>query len=167
MFNPQIPLTTTTKSGQTTLYILFAIGMFLSICKFSILQLALNEILTNILLLCSAICLNYCILVFYIILLIFNTLTIFQIIGIQFQKSIFLNANFFEGGNPEIFIFVIILFTFFFNLISVWICYSVYKKFKTVFVKGPASRDLSVPMTDVRNGSENFTPFKGDGVKIG
>lgn len=99
-------------------------------------------------------------------MLIFNTMTIFQIIGIQFQKSFFLGSDFFEGGNPQIFVFVIICITFFFNFVSMVMCFFVYKTFKVMFLKGGVQDDVSVPMTETNN-KDDFTPFKGEGVKIG
>ena len=173
MFSPQITPTDDLKKSQMYLYIIFGIGLFLAFSKFvGAPSIALNELLQNGLLLCGSMCLNYCMVVFYVILALFNTLMICQIIGIQIQQYVILGANKLSTGNSkDIFLYTIFSITIVFNIISVIVCYYAYIKFKKGFNSQRAGgNNLSTPLQKSqakKNEKKDFEAFKGDGIKIG
>ena len=70
------------------LFVIFFIGTGLAISKFffkATIPIGINEMFEHLLLLFGILCTNYCILVFYIILLIFNSVFILRLVGIQIQ----------------------------------------------------------------------------------
>ena len=182
MFTPQIEKTPEIKKKQITLLIIFTIGIILLLCKINYLSIALNELFQNLLLLCGTLCLNYCLIVFYIILVFFNSLMIFQIIGIEIQKSIILGNI--SLDKSQIFGFSIFILTLIFNIVSVVICFFTYKKFKSESFKKKGNNNY-LPLNDLNNikdklnitgkneenNKENekngFVAFKGEGLKIG
>ena len=177
MFSPQIPKTEEIKKLQINLYIFFIIGIILTFCKINYLSIALNELFQNLLLLFSAICLNYCFLVFFIILVFFNSLMIFQIIAISIQKTLILKIQFFNEKN-QIFNFTVLIITLIFNIIVIVFCFFVYKKFKIEAKKNNKGNNSSYkPLEDIKekfseikneeNKKKGFEAFKGEGIKIG
>lgn len=169
MFTPQIQTTPDLKTSQIHLYTLFTIGLFLALSKLlGAPSIALNEILQSSLLLCGALCLNYCLVVFFVILSLFNTLMISQIIGIQIQQYFILGANKLSGNNgKDIFLYTIFVVTIFFNFVAVIVSFFAYKKFKKAVFNGGNGLTAHLDKGEGNGGKKDFEAFKGEGVKIG
>ena len=178
MITPQIQETPDIKKMQKTLIILFSIDMILIICKLEYPQIAFNELLQNLLLICGTMSLNFCLIVFYVIFLFFNSLMILQIVGIAIQKALVFD-NQPDMQKSEIFFFIILILTIIFNLIASFYCFKAYKKLKKAFFDRSSNNTNYIPLIDKisANNTTNQNPsvpkkkefkaFQGDGIKIG
>ena len=141
MFQPQIPLTDQTKILQKKLYTLIFIGITLAFLKFftipAISSLAFSEIINYSILICSAICLNYCLLVFFVIFQLFTFLSILLILGIEIQEQIVLGkSDFLNFSSKSIFSLFVVFVTIFFYVYLFFECLKIYRVFKKMFLGG-------------------------------
>lgn len=122
---------------QFGLYFIFFIGTGLAISKFffkDTIPIGINEMFEHLLLLFGIMCSNYCILVFYIILLIFNSVFILRLIGVQIQQKIVLSTSQMEVERKYA-EYMILLATLLFNIIACIVCFYAYREYKNAFFK--------------------------------
>ena len=176
MFGPQVQPNDQMKSMSKVLYVILSIGLILAVCKFfggsMGSSMALNEIMGLMLLLCGVCCNNYCMFVFYIVLVLFSMLQIVMLIGkdIQNQNNPFNIEGAGFGGFQ--FFYIIMIITFFYDIVSCLYCFRAYKLYKYETMKGfgGMANELQTSGQNQPNGgepAEDFTAFRGQGVRIG
>ena len=179
MFGPQVEPNEQMKSMSKGLYVLFFIGLVLAFCKFAGGQigtsLALNEIIGLLLFVCGIYSYNYCLLVVFIVLILFNMLQFIMLIGKDIQNS----NNPFKGefGGYQFF-YVILIITFIYDVICCVFCFRAYKLYKYEALKGFIGSGTFTGGGGQRVGGNNppprneprgndFNAFQGQGVRIG
>ena len=182
MFGPQVEPNEQMKSMSKVLWGLFFTGLALAFCKFAGGQtgssLALNEIIGLLLLACGIYSYNYCLLVVYIVLILFNMLQFVMLIGKDIQNS---QNPFKDQPGSFQFFYVILMVTFIFDIICCVYCFKAYKLFKYEALKGFIGsgggggqrlggtgnpRQNQQPQQPQPQGND-FNAFHGQGVRIG
>ena len=173
MFSPQIQPTDELRKKQTTLYIVFGIGLILLFARFFIsINLAINDLLIYLLFWCGIAFYNYCMLAFFVIMTLFSLLNYISFIGTLVQIKI-LTSQFETGSSlPPAFVFGVLGLTIVYDIVACWFCYDAYKAFKYEMFKGMgAVGGQGLQMESNRNvdpeAGDQFKAFKGSGVKIG
>ena len=193
MFGPQVQPNDQMKSTSRGLYILFFVGLTLSLCKFAGGSLgssmAINEIIGLLLFACGIYSYNYCLIVVYIVLVLFNMLQFIMIVGkdIQNQKNPFNTEGAGFGGYQ--FFYIIMIVTFIYDIVSCVVCFKAYKLFKYETLKGfmgsgtqpgtfgqgnaggngngNGGQNPNHNQPNQEQPGEDFSPFRGQGVRIG
>ena len=177
MFGPQVEPNDQMKSMSKVLWGLFATGLVLAVCKFAGGQtgssLALNEIIGLLLLACGIYSYNYCLLVVYIVLILFNMLQFVMLIGKDIQNS---ENPFKDKPGSYQFFYIILMVTFIFDIICCVFCFRAYKLFKYEALKGfigsgggggqRLGGSGNPPPRNEPQGND-FNAFQGQGVRIG
>ncbi len=84
MMTPQVEETPENKGHKNKLMVLFVVGLILTVFKFIIHpSIGISDLLQAFLLLFGAICMNYCLIVFYVIFVLFNTASLMRFVGIK------------------------------------------------------------------------------------
>ena len=175
MFTPQIQPNDELRKKQTTLYIVFGIGLVLLFARFFInINLAIHDMMIYLLFWCGIAFYNYCMLAFFVIMLLFSLLNYIAFIGTIIQVRVLTSQFNTDFKGPVAFVFAVISLTIIYNIIASWYCYDAYKLFKYETLKnvGGAGGNPGVQMdggrnTDPENGQTQFKAFQGSGVKIG
>ena len=182
MFGPQVEPNEQMKSMSKVLWALFFTGLALAFCKFAGgstgSSLALNEIIGLLLLACGIYSYNYCLLVVYIVLILFNMLQFVMLIGKDIQNS---QNPFKDQPKSFQFFYVILIITFIFDIICCVYCFKAYKLFKYEALKGfiggggggggqrlggSGNGNGNPPQRNEPQGND-FNAFHGQGVRIG
>ena len=118
------------KKTQKILFGLFVVALVLAIPKFAAsIVLGIAELLILLTFLCGICYYNYCLIVFYIVMLLFSVINFTMFIGRTIQIS-------FDGKNPllseGVFLmsFIIACVTVVYDLIALHFCFTAYKEFK-------------------------------------
>ena len=181
MFGPQVEPNEQMKSMSKGLYVIFFIGLALAFCKFAGgstgSSLALNEIIGLLLLVCGIYSYNYCLLVVFIVLVLFNMLQFVMLIGKDIQNS---NNPFKDQPGSFQFFYAVIIITFVYDIVACVFCFRAYKIFKYEALKGfigsgalgggqPVGGNNYNPGDNQQNPPQgnNFNAFQGQGVRIG
>ena len=179
MFGPSVQPTEEMKKMSKGLYILFFIGLVLSLCKFAGgsagASMAFNEIIGLLLLVCGISTYNYCLIVVYIVLVLFNILQFVMIIGkdIQNQRNPFSSGA--EGSGAYQFFYIVMIITFIYDIVACYVCFKAYKLFKYETLKGfigagTFGGNSQPPQHNQPQRNDNgggFNAFQGQGVRIG
>lgn len=168
MFRNDIQMTPEVKSHQTTLFILFGVGLVLAICKVSEApNYTLSEILVSMLFLCGIMYTNYCLLVFYIIMTIYATVIYAMEFGKLAQIKIVTGVNPFDKQTPSfIFLQVILAVTFVFNFVAIYYTFNAYKVFKYEAFKGSLGGGQGQARQGDSRPANNRQPFQGEGIVL-
>ena len=73
------------KSKKNHLYIIFTLGLVLAVMKFFVKELipiALNETIEYMVLLCVICTASHCLLIFFVLTLLFNSIMLFMLLGV-------------------------------------------------------------------------------------
>ena len=175
MFGPQVQPSPEMKKISTGLYMIFFAGLILSFCKFAGgsfgSSLALNEIIACLLFICGIYSYNYCLIVVYVVLVLFDEFQILMIIGKDIQNS----SNPFAAGKSggEKFFYSILIITFVYNIVACVFCFKAYRIFKYESLKGMMG-GAGAPIGGNTNNNNNQNQnqnrgnnFSGQGVRIG
>ncbi len=65
----------------------------------------------------------------------FNSLMIFHLVGIQIQQYIIQGESDMTKDNAFMFFYIMMIITFFFNIVAVIVSFYAYKKFKIEFIR--------------------------------
>ena len=181
MFQPVAAVTNEMIQHKNRLKLVLLFGVILALCK---LQgnpnLALNEIIIYMILWCGMSYANYCLLVFFIILDIFNTISHIEWIGILIQRIVVFGENPFKVDSEAAkFYHVVIIVTFIFDIIAIKLTFEAYKCFKATSYKEffdigggqtretrPNTRNRDEEDPDV-NHLDPSRHFQGQGMRIG
>ena len=175
MFTPQVQPNDELREKQKTLYIVFGIGIILLFARFFIdINLAIRDMMIYLLFWCGVAFYNYCMLAFFVIMLLFSLLNYVSLLGTIIQVRV-LTAQFNTGfKGPVAFVVAVIGLTIIYNVAACWFCYDAYKVFKYETSKnyGGSIGQQNIQMetgknADLEGGKSQFRAFKGPGVKIG
>ena len=168
------------KKIQKRLYIILTIQTLLAILKFPIsLNLAINELISCILLFLGIYYKNFCLIAFYCIFLLFHILQYIKILGIKIQNVIKFDENFLEDSKTENFFFFLVFVSLFFGAIFSYLVFRGYRYFKFQSFKGRMggfSGDREVMNFErfkggeeevVENRNADFKAFEGKGIRLG
>ena len=171
MFGPQTQPTEQMKSTSKLLFTLFFIGLILAFCKFAGGQagssMALSEIISLLLFACGIYSYNYCFLVLFIVLILFNMLQTVMMVGRDIQNG----QNPFDNPSSSFqFFYVIVILTFIFDIVCCLFCFRAYKVYKYETLKGYLGGGQGLggnPQPQNEEQGNNFDAFQGQGVRIG
>ncbi len=139
MFNPQIVQNQETKSLQCKLYIYSMIGIILAFMKLGggsmLASIGSSEIINYLLLLCAAVCLNYCLIVFFVVFQTFTLISLFFYLGIQFQQLIILKkSELFNNDGKSIFRLIVLVISILFSFFLFYQVFIIYRIFKKIMI---------------------------------
>ena len=180
MFGPQVEPNEQMKSKSRGLYVLFFVGLVLAFCKFaggsSGASLALNEIIGLLLFICGIYSYNFCLLVVFIVLVLFNLLQFVMIIGKDIQNGTNPFAGAFGGYQ---FFYVVLILTFIYDIVACVFVFRAYKLFKYEALKGAmgggtftggnvggGGNPQPPNQRNEPNRGGDFNAFHGQGVRI-
>lgn len=126
------------KSYNVSLYLIFFFGIILAFIKLFFkegLHMGLNEIMEQFVLLMAVMCTNYCLLVFFIILILFNTCFSLVLISIQLQQKFLLGKSQMEIEKKYA-IYIVLGLTVIYNIVAAIVCFFAYRQYKYQYVKG-------------------------------
>ena len=178
MFRNDIQLTPEVKEQQSRLFVIFGLGLILSICKVvERPEFALSEILVSMLFLCGVMYTNYCLLVFYIILTLYAMIIYLMEFGKLVQSKIVTEKNPFEAASKGlIFFYIVIGITLIFDVFAVYLTFLAYKVFKYEAFKGTVGRNGNNNVgrrffegeeeRNNRNAPNTRPVFQGEGVVL-
>ena len=169
---PRIVETPDLRKRKKILYIALAFGLALNVARFFVsVHLALNDLLTMLLLFLGIKYLNYCMLVFFIILTLFAMSSYVMLIGIIIQSHTALGEVDINRGERTAFIITLVSVSLIFDIVVCWLCYDNYKilKHKTIYGNvGGLARQVGRGLERaIDNAGNGFEAFGGRGMQIG
>ena len=118
------------RKTQKILFVLFVVALVLAIPKFAAsVILGIAELLILLTFLCGICYYNYCLIVFYIVMLLFSVINFTMLIGRTIQIT-FTDTNPFEDNGVFLMSFIIACVTVVYDLIALYFCFEAYKEFK-------------------------------------
>ena len=119
------------ESTQRTLYVLFFVGMLLAVLKLGAsIMLGISEIIVVLMFLCGICCANYCLIVFYIVMLLLNMISFCMLFGRVCQIHIHTGTSPIGVELGFTVLFVLMLISVIYDLVAVFVCFNAYKTFK-------------------------------------
>ena len=119
------------KSMQKTLYVLFAVALTLAVLKLAAnALLGINELLVTFMFLCGICCANYCLIVFYIVMMLLSTVNFLMLFGRAAQIHIHTGET--PIGQEICFtaLFFLAVASVIYNIIAILVCFGAYRTFK-------------------------------------
>ena len=167
MFMPSPEPTDEMRSHQTKLYVVFGVYLILGFLKLTgNPSFAISEIIASLLFLCGIVGLNYCMVVFFMVLVLFTMFQYMMYFGLVVQHYIYKGTSPMSQGGMALFFFIVVAISFVFNIFAEMICFDAYKCFKWEALKGVAEPSPSAPLNNDLE-SKKHTPFQGKGTPIG